>query len=315
MTPADSPLLGMIASEECRKPREGKRWWHLRRFVAAYARVVGAHKVFATEHTAEIIRSAYGEAIDADLSLPRLSLESVGPSTRGVVKLAAMVARKEIKRVLWFQDPNELLVGRPENYALLRNCNLAGAHLMMNSAAHLWALYNTPPGTSTGTYSTIPYHEGEVCESVFLIAHDAEKPRMSRFVFQFRDVLTKFPRLMATSGTLKHIEKVLSDYGDDALLKITPVGATAAMSHGPSGGDVVVADEIYDWYGPGGRALEGEYVLHHILFFADHRQSHPHEADIRVLLETCANPLHRVNLILNSRMAAEWAQRYRHTSV
>ncbi len=311
----DRPSLGIIASELCRRPTdEGQRWWHLRRYVLAYARVVGAHRVFATENTAEIVQACYGQARDADSSLPKLTLGSLGPTTRGVVKLAAMVARKEIKRVLWFQDPGDLLVGRAENYALLRNANLAGAHLLMNSAAHLWALYQiSSVGTPRTPYRTSPYDEGELRESVFLIAHDAEKPRMSRFAFQFRDVLAQFPRLMATSGTLKHISKIQADYGSPAgSLRIEPVGATPSMAHGPSGGDVVVADEIYDWYGLGGRAHRGQYVLHHVLFFADHRNSHPHEADIRVLLETCANPLHRVNLILNSRMAEEWAQRYRH---
>jgi methylglyoxal synthase len=223
-----------------------------------------------------------------------------------------MVARKEIHRVLWFQDPNDLLVGRAENYALLRNCNLAGAHLMMNSAAHLWALYQqTLTGKATRPYQP-PYNGADVYESVFLIAHDGEKTRMSRFVFLFRDVLARFPRVMATSGTLVHIQKVLSGFGAPDSLQVGPVGATKTLAHGPSGGDVVVADEIYDSYGVGGRAHHGERVLHHVLFFPDHRQSHAHEVDVRTLLETCANPLHRVNLILNSRMAEEWAQRYRH---
>jgi len=282
--------------------------------VAAYAPVIGAHTVCATENTAEIVQACYAEAKRVRRSLPKLTLRSVGLTTRGVVRLATMVARKEIERVLWFQDPGDLLVGRVENYALLRNCNLAGAHLLMNAAAHLWALYQMSlKRMAEKPYYTDPYNRGDVQESVFLIAHDAEKPRMSRFAFQFRDVLARFPRLMATAGTRVHIAKCLSDYGTTAdSLPIRAVGATPAMAHGPSGGDVIVADEIYDWYGPGGRAHRGQYVLHHVLFFADHRQSHPHEADIRVLLETCANPLHRVNLVLNSRMAEEWAQRYRH---
>lgn len=82
------------------------------------------------------------------------------------------------------------------------------------------------------------------------------------------------------------------------------------MAHGPSGGDVIVADEIFDWYREGGRANNLEHVLHHVLFFADNSKSHPHEADIHVLLKTCADPRNRINLILNSRMAEEWANRY-----
>lgn len=313
-TESSAPSLGIIASELCRRPSgDGQRWWHLRRYVSAYARILGRHTVFATENTAEIVQACYATAMELDGTLPKLTIRSLGPSTRGVVKLAAMVAKKEIHRVLWFQDPGESLSGRAENYALLRNCNLAGAHLSMNSAAHLWALYETSVlGVAEQPYATTPWAEGDACETVFLIAHDAEKPRMSRFAFRFADVLAQFPRLLATSGTLKHIEKVQTDYGTaGGRLKIGPVGATPSMAHGPSGGDVIVADEIFDWYGLGGRAFGGQRVLHHVVFFPDHRQSHPHEADIRVLLETCANPLHRVNLILNSRMAEEWARRYR----
>ena len=71
-----------------------------------------------------------------------------------------------------------------------------------------------------------------------------------------------------------------------------------------------VADEILDWYHDAGRASGSDHVLHHVLFFADSSKSHPHEADIRVLLKACADPRNRVNLILNSRMAEEWANRY-----
>lgn len=315
MTKQDSkPFLGIIASEKCRTNTPGKRWWHLRRFVDVYGSLLSQYRIIATSHTKEILEESWENNHDKQRA-PNLDIKDIGPEFEGVVRLAAYVARRKVDRVLWFQDPLDLRVDRPENYALLRNCNLAGAHLLINAAAHLWALYHFPEGSSDPAtrYITKPYDVGDLKETVILIAHDAEKPRMSRFVKHYHNAIAKFPRVTATSGTLREIQEFLKEHippWQREKLNIEAVGKTATMAHGPSGGDVIVADEIYKWYGPNGRAYNGQYILHHILFFTDNRRSHPHEADIRVLLKTCVNPKHRVNLILNSRMAEEWANRY-----
>lgn len=307
------PYLGILASEACRQSLGGKRWWHLTSFVRAYAEVLADYDLIVTSNTAEMLRDLTATPDPTRPPWPELTIKDAGPSFEGVVRLAAKVARREINRVLWFQDPADMRVDRAENYALLRNCNLAGAHLLVNAAAHLWALHSCKPGRHTPApgYIRTPVDHGRLKETVIFIAHDQEKPRMSRFVLHFRDAIRPFPRLLATSGTLGHIEEFLKDHvPPHERLPIEAVGATASSAHGPSGGDVVVAEEIYDWYGAGGIAEKGRHVLHHILFFADNRRSHPHEADIRVLLKTCVNPQHRVNLILNSRMAEEWGKRY-----
>jgi methylglyoxal synthase len=308
--------LAIIASESCRAqpPASAKRWWHIRRFVQAYAEVLEQFEIVATAGTAEILDEVQLRTSDSG-SRPRLAVSPIGPSFEGVVRLAASVARREVRSVLWFQDPNDLDLDRPENLALFRNCNLAGALLYMNAAAHLWALSRGPltRRTPVDQYLTTPQDHGKnrAQETVILIAHDAEKMRMSRFALHYRSVLRRFPRIFATSGTKKHIDAFLKDHAaPHDRLNIEAVGATAAMAHGPSGGDVIVADEIFQWYGTGGVASHGQHVFHHVLFFADNHQSHAHEADIRVLLKTCANLQHRVNLILNSKMAEEWGNRY-----
>jgi methylglyoxal synthase len=311
--------LAIISSEKCREDRPGKRWWHLRRFITAYAQLLQQFPLAVTTGTAEIIAKVIEQERQNIPALGGLHFRPIGPSFEGVVYLAAAVAKRQIRRVLWFDDPEDLAVDRPENYALLRNCNLAGAYLHVNASAHLWALHASEArGLSGHKYIRTPLNHGPVeqggiQETVVLIAHDGEKDRISRFVLHYRDVLRHFPRILATSGTLKHIEEFLKIHvppRERQRLKILPVGATATMAHGPSGGDVIVADEIFDWYREGGRATNLEHVLHHVLFFADNSKSHPHEADIRVLLKTCADPRNRVNLILNSRMAEEWATRY-----
>lgn len=314
-THTNSRTVALMASEMCRTNIPGKPWWHIRRFLRAYYPLLQQFELIATSGTAEVV----DELMDTDPSIPRLDVKRCGASFEGVVHIAALVAKRELNRVLWFQDPQDLAVDRPENYALLRNCNLAGAHLHLNAAAHLWALHTSElRDLPSERYVREPINKdpveiGGVQESVILIAHDGEKPRIARFVLHYRDVLRRFPRVLATSGTLKHIEeflKVQLPPWERRRLQIQPVGKTATMAHGPSGGDVIVADEIIDWYREGGRANGSDHVLHHILFFADSSKSHAHEADIRVLLKACANPRNRVNLILNSRMAEEWANRY-----
>lgn len=308
--------LAIMASEKCRQHRPGKRWWHLRRFVAAYAPLLQQFQLEVTTNTAEILDEVIEHEQHRDPGFG-LNINRVGPPFAGVVHLAAEVAKRNIRRVLWFQDPDDLVEDRPENYALLRNCNLAGAHLHLNASAHLWALYESETRKIPGhSYIRIPWDDdpdNKIRETVVLIAHDGEKPRIARFVLHYRDVLRLFPRLLATSGTLKYIEDFLKIHvspRERRCLNILPVGQTATMAHGPSGGDVIVADEIFDWYSEKSLANTMDHVLHHVLFFADNSKSHPHEADIRVLLKTCTDPRNRVNLILNSRMAEEWANRY-----
>src|SRR5713226_4747320 len=137
----------MMASETCGQVVSGKRqrWCNLPSFAIAYATLLEQHGPIAvTEHTAEILSQV--------LKSKSPDIRSAGPSFEGVVRLAAAVAKRQIQRVLWFQDPEDLKVDHPENYALLRNCNLAGAHLHVNGSAHLWALYESEARNIPGHY-------------------------------------------------------------------------------------------------------------------------------------------------------------------
>src|SRR5262249_9622001 len=100
-----------------------------------------------------------------------------------------MVARGDVDRVLVFQDPDDLGVERAALYALIRNCNIHGRKLCMNSAAHLWAVHAAD--SADDPYITTPRTD-PVPESVAFIAHDNEKLRMARFVLHYRHVLRRF---------------------------------------------------------------------------------------------------------------------------
>lgn len=247
-------------------------------------------------------------------------LDHVGPDLQGVVKIAAMVATGRLRRVLMFQDPDDVGIDHPGNYALLRNCNLSGSKLYINAAANLWALYECKKNgiRRKWPYITTPVTTSAgVKETVALIAHDGEKQRLARFVVHHREILRRFPRLIATSGTKRFIDEfqVIHLPPWDRVV-IEPAANSPRTAHGPSGGDVVIADEIFSTYSVVSKSAARDrklkyYSFYTVLFFADHRSVHPHEPDIQVLLRTCVNPLNRVNLILNSRMAEEWAERYR----
>lgn len=306
--------IGVVASERCREARpEAKRWLHLSLFCVIYRKLLARYKIVAPAATAEIIQDALKPVGDPWSKTIIDELEIVGGSFRGRVSLAAQVAIRTISRVLMFQDPDDHAIERPDNYALLRNCNLAGAHINFNYSAHLWALYECHRLriSQEHVYNYVPVTHGGVRETVAFIAHDGQKEQIARVAIQYRDVFALFDGLTGTSGTKNRIDKAF-DAWEVARLPIGVAGASAASAHGPSGGDVVIAEEIFrthDNISPS--SPYSLYAFWNVLFFIDHKMTHPHEPDIQVLLNTCLNPEHKVNLLLNTRMAAEWARRYR----
>lgn len=322
--------LGILVSAQCASNSHGgnsKRWHHISKFLNAYQDLLSHSELYATYRTANLIRNKWTEA---GVSLSGLRLQPVGPDDpddfEGLVRLAAQVARREINRVLVFQDPRDLEIEKPAAYALLRNCNLSGAKMHINASAHLWALYESnihglsilPSDT---TYNTCPVETNitlddcsRVREKVVFIAHDNEKPRMCQFAAHYRNVLKRFP-MMATAGTKRAIDIFQKDRVPPwEHLAVEAAGKNPQVAHGPAGGDVVVAEDIFMTYNAVASTSWQNQVFHHILFFVDHKHTQPHEPDIQVLLKTCANPLNAVNLILNSKMAQEWAERYRDTA-
>jgi methylglyoxal synthase len=313
--------IGMLASESCVSMHPAaKRWFHLLKFASAYRRLLAEYDIYATDTTERMLREFLRKKKDSASRRICERLHPVGPDFRGVVKLAAMVATGCLDRVLMFQDPADMGIERPGNYALLRNCNLSGKKLYINSTAHLWALHECK---QRKIQRRMPYivrpvvtPDGIIKETVVFIAHDREKPRMARFVVHYREVLRLFPRLIATSGTKKFIDEFQVEHVPPwERLDIKAAGANERSAHGPAGGDVIIADEVFSTYS---RLLEAKYrdpklryySFYNLLFFVDHRSAHPHEPDIQVLLKTCVNPVNQVNLLLNSRMAEEWADRY-----
>src|ERR1700676_3905200 len=123
--------IAIIASEECKHGLpEGRRksWFHVRAFVHQHYEVLRALSIVSTDGTAEIL-----EETTRMIAGPNpLKVKRIGPTARGVSRLAAMVAEGKVDRVLFFQAPRDLEGDKPENYALLRNCDLHGKMLCIN---------------------------------------------------------------------------------------------------------------------------------------------------------------------------------------
>src|SRR5262249_9804128 len=155
-------------------------------------------------------------------------------------RLAAMVAKGQIDRVLFFQDPRDLEIEHPENYALLRNCNLHGCRFCINEAAHLWAQCQRHKEKAAPRIQRKPTDLAD--ETVALIAFGKEKERMARFVLRYAEAFQRFPRLLATSGTKDYIDRFLDAAGrPDTRLKIESAGLVPGETRGPAGGDVIIA--------------------------------------------------------------------------
>jgi len=110
---------------------------------------------------------------------------------------------------------------------------------------------------------------------IALIAHDAKKNDMVRFVREHRAFFETQP-LVATDGTGKLLEDAL---GLDV----------ERIAHGPSGGDLII----------GGRVALGE--VRAVFFFRDPLTAQPHDPDVSALLRVC--DVHNVPLCTNSASA------------
>jgi methylglyoxal synthase len=311
-------VLGMIASDLCEgvaqdKQQAAKPWVHIREFIKLHYGVLAEYEIKASDGAARIIKETVNE-LRSQPGFKPLTVEPVGEGFRGIVRLAALVAQGNVERVLSFEDPKDVEKEHPENYTLLQNCNLSGKGMLINEAAHLWAQSKEDAGPSKPRVLKVTADGGsvDIPETVVFIAHDGEKERMARLLLRYRIVFREFPRLLATPGTKRCLDKFLEKTLPlKDRLGIDQVGQSRRNVRGPRGGDVIVADEIFRTFEENPNLLgKHEGPVYHVLFFIDHRGFRSPTLDTRLLMRTCTNPTLRVNLLFNSRMAEEWLVRY-----
>lgn len=107
---------------------------------------------------------------------------------------------------------------------------------------------------------------------IAIIAHDGKKSELVQFLIKNRAILDSSNMKLIATGTT-------GGKAEEAGFKVKK------MLSGPLGGDAQIA----------GRVGEGKTNM--VLFFKDPLSSHPHEADINMLIRVC--DVHNVPLATN----------------
>lgn len=111
---------------------------------------------------------------------------------------------------------------------------------------------------------------------IAIIAHDGKKSELVKFLIKNRGILDSSNIKLIATGTT-------GGKAEEAGFKVKK------MLSGPLGGDAQIA----------GRVGEGKTNM--VLFFKDPLSSHPHEADINMLIRVC--DVHNVPLATNGATA------------
>jgi len=111
---------------------------------------------------------------------------------------------------------------------------------------------------------------------IAIIAHDGKKSELVHFLIKNRAILDSLNIKLIATGTT-------GGKAEEAGFKVKK------MLSGPLGGDAQIA----------GRVGEGKTNM--VLFFKDPLSSHPHEADINMLIRVC--DVHNVPLATNGATA------------
>ena len=111
---------------------------------------------------------------------------------------------------------------------------------------------------------------------IAIIAHDGKKEDIVKFLIKNRELLQQEKIQFIATGTT-------GGRAEEAGFK------TRRMLSGPLGGDAQIA----------GRVAEGKTQM--VLFFKDPLSSHPHEADVNMLIRVC--DVHNVPLATNEATA------------
>lgn len=111
---------------------------------------------------------------------------------------------------------------------------------------------------------------------IAIIAHDGKKSELVHFLIKNRAILDSSNIKLIATGTT-------GGKAEEAAFKVKK------MLSGPLGGDAQIA----------GRVGEGKTNM--VLFFKDPLSSHPHEADINMLIRVC--DVHNVPLATNGATA------------
>src|SRR5436853_2648515 len=238
-----NPKIAIFASPKCIvDPKLYKTYFNVAWFVQAYGEVLKDYDILTTQETKYAVEAAFRKLTPKEQrdheywNVPEEPNKqwAAKPGRHGFdgqVRLAGAVARGEVERVLMFMDPLDTKEYLPETYAFIRNCTLAGVGLHINLGATYWAESVRPQPTKEedeqnffGGWRTNESRDGfprfrsllsPTEQTVYFIAHDTEKKKLSRFVYHYWKIFAERQRtgwtLSGTTGTSSHINKYLAD--------------------------------------------------------------------------------------------------------
>jgi methylglyoxal synthase len=269
---------------------------------------------FAEVLPAELfVTGATYDALDTAGLLDGIASHRLRPTKAGgLITLAAMLVGLDLGDpgldwIIYLQDPYDPTTLYPEAQALKRQSTVHGKPFLANEAAASewctleWARRDPASAALRPLVKrwVRPDHLGE--ETLGLIAHDAFKPELVAFAAQYRPLLSRFGRRLATGTTGGLLNgtvpaRLLGDAGSFASLPAQSATKWVdALLSGPKGGDAQIAQEV----------VEGR--CRRVIFLEDPHVAREHESDIQ-LLERATRFSVNGCLCLNSRATAErWA--------
>jgi len=319
---AERTIIGVVASQDSYNKNQSlvetfeKLWGNpdsiLREFHflftgGTFRRVVLGDSEFAPSHRLSPVSSRIRKEIMAKSTvLP-------GYGNGGIVLLANYIVSRQCS-ILWaFWDPGQPHLGRAENLALMRLCDVWKVNRLMNHGSVVdWYdnqalsdisrnLQAAPPDlvfqdrrveAIPKSIDGIVYHAVELADvktealkcnsrTIALIAHDELKNRMIDFAVQYERELGFYSRILATRTTGRRLQEATG------LKNIVPYRS------GVEGGDIQIATEI----------LAGRCDV--VVFFVDPLHPQPHADDIRTVFAACMIE-NNVRMLTNEVQAREW---------
>ncbi|HEX7288737.1 MAG TPA: hypothetical protein VF532_21310 [Candidatus Angelobacter sp.] len=281
--------LGLYVSDKCeRAAPNGKPWLEFRAFVRKYWPLLSNYTLLVSEKTQKIL-----EEISADLQrstgvAPQWKLEVSRNPTALRFALHGM-SEKELERILFFLDPENLKDEWEKLFMLRLAIAQRGQKLNINCGAWLWAEKEWAENCGVQCKSEI--HSDD---AIVFLGQDPSW-MLDRFVLEHLETVMLFNHRILTSRVRPAFGEYLKIAEPRHLLKGT-------SNAGPKVASFLLADYFY------GTFPQRQDKLCHVVYCAGRQRERAYGSELESLIETCADPRMRINLMINWETAEEWIQ-------
>ncbi len=285
--------LGFYVDDRCKTAApNGKPWLEVREFVRVYWPLLSTYRLLVSENTKEILRK-----LAAEIKLKHgVELEwnlDVSPNSRALTIKLTAANKEQVGRILFFLDPDKV-AEQWEGLDMLRQAAAGhGQKLHINRGAGVWA--ETEWAARHGIQKK---PEIGVDDAIVLVGRGLA---MDRFAAKYLEKLLLFPFRIVPSGTRTAIAEL-------AQAANAPADVIAdVLNRTSEGGPEIASSFVVNHFGTMWREMP--YKLCHVIACPCRYRNQPRETDMEEFLRVCADPLMRVNLMVNHETAEEFIQR------